>query len=392
MTPSYPSLWAAAGFCMALPGAALAHDEIAQFDAGIFQQEPQVVSCTLEDGSDAECYELVVSYLPEGLEIGPFCPATLDDAGGIWEWDGEEAGLYRLDGDFWEMLDGQGYRFFDEDGNVFSVDIATTQPEVDHACINVSEDEDVIITMLIPVHPVMAETPTDLGTVAKVGVALDGVPIFSDAPSVQVTGHLPALDTCGGHIDPGGWYHWHATATDIETVYETEGVEADCASQEQDPSAQFGYAFDGFAIYGSLEAAGSTPEGLDACGGHVAMTADGEVVYHYHAADEFPNLPVCLVGVQAQDNFTTTASAGVGAQNAAAGGRNEPPGGGGAPGGMPPGFEEAAAELGVSADVLLQAMDAAGGPRADLAEVAAALSVSEEELRAVLPTPPGARP
>ena len=35
---------------------------------------------------------------------------------------------YRADGDFLRMLDGLGYRFFDDDGNVYSVDNATEQP------------------------------------------------------------------------------------------------------------------------------------------------------------------------------------------------------------------------------------------------------------------------
>jgi hypothetical protein len=42
----------------------------------------------------------------------------------------------------------------------------------------------VAMTMLIPSSPIVADTPTDLGTVAKVGIALDGVPFFADAPSV----------------------------------------------------------------------------------------------------------------------------------------------------------------------------------------------------------------
>ena len=61
--------------------------------------------------------------------------------------------------------------------------------------------------MLLSLTPVKAEKITDLGTVAKVGLALDGVPIFADAPSILNTGHMPALDTCGGYVDPGGWYH-----------------------------------------------------------------------------------------------------------------------------------------------------------------------------------------
>lgn len=333
-----------------------------------------------------QCHQITVGYLPDGLEIGPFCPATLDDAGGIWEWTGENAGLYRVNGDFLRMLDRLGYRFFDDDGNVYSVDNATERPTVDHACINVSVDESVEITMLLPVDPVMADTPTQLGTVGKVGVALDGVPIFSDAPEIQVAGHMPALDTCGGHVDPGGWYHWHATSTDVATVFDAQDVDADC-TLEQDASAQFGYAFDGSALYGSLEPDRSAPVGLDECNGHLAEVTDGTEAYHYHASEDFPNLPPCLVGVQAQENFSTTATAGVGATRAGEDGRNEPPRPEGGAGGMPPGFEDAAAELGVDPQALLEAL---GGPgqQPDFAAAAAALGVSEDALRAAVPPPP----
>ncbi len=357
-----------------------------RFAESAFIDASEVVDCTLENGTQTRCHQITVGYLPEGLTIGPFCPATLDDVGGIWEWTGDHHGLYRVDRDFLVMLDGLGFRFFDEDGTVHIADIATAPPDDDHACINVSPDESVEITMLLPVEPVMAETPTPLNTVAKVGVALDGVPVFSDAPQIQQTGHMPALDVCGGHIDPGGWYHWHSTSTDIETVFDQEEVVADCVVA-QDPAAQFGYAFDGFAIFGSREAEGSQPQGLDACNGHVGITAEGpEAIYHYHATETFPNLPQCLVGVSARNNFSTTATAGVGATRAGQDGRGEPPRPGReGPRGMPPGFEEAAAELGVSAEALMQAMDAAGGPNADLDVVAEALGVSVEELRTALP-------
>lgn len=159
------------------------------------------------------------------------------------------------------MLDRLGYRFFDDDGNVYSVDNATEQPTVDHA-FNVSVDESVEITMLLPTAPVMAEFPTQFGTEGKVGVALDGVPARLDAPAIQVTGHMPALDTCGGHVDPGGWYHWNATSTDLTTVFEAENVNANCAPV-RDAGAQFGYAFDGPALYGSREPDGTEPAGLN---------------------------------------------------------------------------------------------------------------------------------
>ncbi|SNS59529.1 YHYH protein [Antarctobacter heliothermus] len=193
------------------PQIAAAHPDLAEFEQTAFVEHPTTVDCTLTDGTAATCYEITVGYKPADLEIGPFCPATLNDAGGIWDWTGENAKLYRIDEAFLRMLDDLGYRFFDDDGAVHIVDNATDRPTVDHACINVSPDEDVTITMLLPVDPVMADQPTRLGTVGKVGVALDGVPIFSDAPSIQATGHMPALDICGGHVDPGGWYHWHAT-------------------------------------------------------------------------------------------------------------------------------------------------------------------------------------
>ncbi|WP_417601669.1 YHYH protein [Pararhodobacter oceanensis] len=392
-----PPFAALTALAVAFPaGAAFAHPETEHFAQSAFLTAPEIVDCTLEDGSETQCHQITVGYLPEGLEIGPFCPATLEDAGGIWDWTGENAGLYRIDGEFLQMLDGLGYRFFDDDGNVFSVDNAVERPTVDHACINVSVDESVEITMLLPLHPVVADTPTQLGTVGKVGVALDGVPIFSDAPEIQVTGHMPALDTCGGHVDPGGWYHWHATSTDVETVFDTEDVAATCALP-QSASAQFGYAFDGFAMFGSREADGSAPEGLDQCNGHIGTLADGSTSYHYHASEDFPNLPPCLVGVQAQGNFTTTATAGVGAQRAGEDGRNEAPrpeGGGpdggpegGGPGGMPPEFTQAAETLGITPQALIEAL---GGPgqQPDFAAAAATLGVSEDRLRSLVPPPP----
>lgn len=373
---------------LAIPQNAMAHPDLAEFEATAFAEKPATVDCTLVNGEVSTCYKMIVSHLPEGLEIGPFCPSNLSDEGGIWHWTGENANLYRIDEAFFRMLDDLGYRFFDEDGTVHVVDIATQRPSVDHACINVSPEEDVTITMLLPINPVVADQPTPLGTVGKVGVALDGVPIFSDAPSIQQTGHLPALDTCGGHVDPGGWYHWHATSTDIEKTFGNANVHASCAL-EQSSSALFGYAFDGFAMYGSTDSDGTVPTNLDACNGHVGRTIRGSA-YHYHASEKFPNLPPCLVGVQVNDNFSTTATAGIGAARAGEDGRSEPPRpGDGGPGDMPEGFEEAAAELGVSIDTLMQALRSSGQGRPNLAAAAKTLAVSEDALRAILPPPPG---
>ena len=362
------------------PAAAFAHPDAHSVADAALVSPAEIVDCTLETGEAAQCARYVVKYLPDDLEIGPFCPATLEDKGGIWHWDGEEAGLYRIDDDFLRMLDAQGYTFFNADGEVYSFDIRIEGPTEAHECIQGSVDPDVEMTVLIPTNPVMADEPTSLGTVAKVGIGLDGVPIFADAPSVLETGHMPALDTCGGHVDPGGWYHWHATATDVNAIYDSEGVDAECVNVAQDQTAQFGYAFDGFAMFGPLNHDGSLPDDLDECGGHVGLTeADGEAEYHYHAGNTFPNLPACLAGVVAQDNFATNAANGIGSANAG--------GGPGGPGGGPD-FDAMAETLNVDAETLKQAMEDAGGRGADLAKVAEALGVDEDALRAAMPAPP----
>lgn len=379
--PQRPSFKHSSLVCGAIGGlmfatGAYAHADEASVADGALVSPSEIVDCTLENGDAAQCASYVVKYLPDDLEVGPFCPATLDDAGGIWHWDGDEAGLYRIDGDFLRMLDEKGYTFFNEDGEVYSFDIRTEGPTESNECISASFDTAVEMKVLIPANPVMADVPTSLETVSQVGIALDGVPIFGDAPSVLDTGHMPALDTCGGHIDPGGWYHWHATATDVNPIFEIEGVNAECVNVEQDPVAQFGYAFDGFAMFGPLNYDGTTPDDLDECGGHIGLTEDGgEAVYHYHSGSSFPNLPSCLVGVVAQENFSTNAAGGLGSAN-----------GGGGPGGAPD-FSEIAETLGVDEDALTQALEDAGGPNADLNAVAEQLGISVEDLQDALPGP-----
>ena len=135
----------------------------------------------------------------------------------------------------------------------------------------------------------------------------------------------------------------------------------------------------GFPMFGSLEADGTVPEGIDTCGGHVGMTAHGKT-YHYQASGSFPNLPACLVGVMTKDNFATTAAQGIGAERP----RGDTQGGNR----VPPGFDATAATFGVTTDALMQAMNDAGGREADLSNVAASLGVDETALRDALPAPP----
>ena len=128
-------------------------------------------------------------------------------------------------------------------------------------------------------------------------MALDGVTIFGDAPSVADRGGLPALDACGGHVDPSGYYHWHFGAESIQTNLDEAGADVTC-SVDQDAEALIGFAYDGYGIYGPEEDR-AIPDDLDACSGHVSETAEFGATYHYHLTYDSPNLPTCRVGATA---------------------------------------------------------------------------------------------
>lgn len=380
---TYASLVTLCSLIMA-PNSAWAHANHNNINKKALVKSPETVVCELENGETTHCTKYVVKYLPDDLSIGPFCPKTTQEKGGIWHWDGDETGLYRIDEAFLNMLSQQGYTFFDESGNLYITDVRTSQPASKNTCLQASFDTSVKMTVILPITPVKSDTPTSLGTVAKVGLALDGVPIFADAPSVLETGHMPALDTCGGHIDPGGWYHWHATSTDINSIYQDENVSAEC-SIEQKASAMFAYAFDGYPIYGSVEANGNKPADLDLCNGHFGPTPENnKPSYHYHALTTFPNLPTCLSGVVAKNNFITNAAQGIGAHGSSApnaGGHRMP-----APrSGIPPGFEQSANKLGMTAAELFNVVEKHGGRQLNTASAAAELGISEEKLKAALP-------
>jgi len=186
-----------------------------QFNSSAMIKPVETVACTLDDSTESTCMKFVIKYQPDDLNVGPFCPKNLKEPGGVWDWDGENAGLYRVDGDFLKMLKEQGYTFYDDNGDVYVTD---DKPGDNNTCINMKADKEVEVTLLIPAQPKRAAEVTNLGTIAKVGFSTQGVPVFADAPSVLQTGHMPALDVCGGHIDPGGWYHLHAASNVPLTV------------------------------------------------------------------------------------------------------------------------------------------------------------------------------
>ncbi len=289
--------------------------------------EPATVDCTLENGSETTCYQLEVASLATNVDTeGPFCPATNSDVGGIWVWDGDEPGLYALDSNFWDLMSSQGYEFVNSNGDITVTDPAegaASSSTTENSCLEATADGSYHLQVLIPTSPELLDTPTDLSTISQVGLALDGVTIFGDAPSVADRGGLPALDGCGGHIDPSGYYHWHFGAESIQTNLDDAGADVTC-SVEQDTEALVGFAYDGYGIYGPEEDR-DIPTDLDDCSGHVSDTDELGTTYHYHLSYDSPNLPGCRVGATAESALTSPDNPDVALPN------GEGPGGGGPP-------------------------------------------------------------
>ncbi|CAO1649258.1 YHYH protein [Salinibacterium sp. NYA9b] len=311
----------------------------ALFADGALTSDAITVDCTLSNGSESTCYQFEVASLSSAVDTeGPFCPETTTDEGGIWVWDGDEPGLYALDEDFWALMESQGFEFADADGDITIVDPAGGTPSsstTENSCLQATPDDSYHLQVLIPTTPELLDEVTDLSVISQIGLAFDGVTIFGDAPSVLDTGGLPALDACGGHIDPSGYYHWHFGAESIQSILDAAGANATCAI-EQDNEAPVALAYDGYVIYGSEED-GAVPTDLDECGGHVSDTEEFGEVYHYHLSTDASNLPLCRVGATAEVTLSSPDGDNVALPNGTAGGGGGAPGDGGPPDGEAPG-------------------------------------------------------
>ena len=311
-------------------------DVASLFDEGALTSDAATVDCTLSSGTETTCFQLEVASLASTVDTeGPYCPATTSDVGGIWVWDGDQPGLYALDGDFWDLMTAQGYEFADADGAITVTDPAegaASSSTTSNSCLEATADGSFHLQVLIPVTPEELDTPTDLSTISQVGLALDGVTIFGDAPSVADRGGLPALDACGGHIDPSGYYHWHFGAESIQTNLDDADAAVTC-SVEQDAEALVGLAYDGYGIYGPEEDR-AIPADLDECSGHISETVELGSTYHYHLTYDSPNLPGCRVGATADGGLTSPDNADAALPNGeGADGGGGPPGGDAPPGG-----------------------------------------------------------
>jgi len=154
-------------------------------------------------------------------------------------------------------------------------------------------------TFRLPLEPRVAPQITRL-PMGPIGVALNGVVFFN--PFEQggmnaVEGYSEVwLDSCCGHPQQTGIYHYHKFPTCVKSPFPDDG---------RRHSPVIGFAFDGFPIHGPYESDGLLAKdvtgaaALDVCNGH----SDPERGYHYHVTPgRFPYLIGGYRGVPERSN------------------------------------------------------------------------------------------
>ena len=165
-------------------------------------------------------------------------------------------------------------------------------------------------TFRLPLEPHRAAEITTL-PMGPIGMALNGVVFFN--PFEQggmnaVAGYSEVwLDSCCGHPQETGVYHYHKYPTCVKSPFADDGTRH---------SPVIGFAFDGFPIHGPYESDGvmardlAGERALDVCNGH----ADDERGYHYHVTPErFPYVIGGYRGAPEPSNNRGLARAGSGA-------------------------------------------------------------------------------
>lgn len=151
------------------------------------------------------------------------------------------------------------------------------------------EQQDILLRL--PANPTFGSEPTCV-PMGMIGFSTTGVAIFNaldalgrDAPAHEIQ------DTCNGHPERNGQYHYHDWSDCITDNAGKQGTHSDLA----------GYALDGFGIYGLYGEDGQkhVNDDLDACHGHIhTVTWDGseKKIYHYHMTEEYPYTIGCFRG------------------------------------------------------------------------------------------------
>lgn len=145
------------------------------------------------------------------------------------------------------------------------------------------------LSITVPSYPELASTPGC--TAGMVAIMISGIPVYNgfDAAGRDAVAH-EIQDLCGGHPQKDGQYHYHNFSPCL-SKHDLAGVHSEL----------FGYALDGFGLYGLYGEDGEklTNEDLDECHGHIhEIDWEGEAseMYHYHATEEFPYTVSCFRG------------------------------------------------------------------------------------------------
>ncbi|MHB8497206.1 MAG: YHYH protein [Acidimicrobiales bacterium] len=146
-------------------------------------------------------------------------------------------------------------------------------------------------TYTVPADPTAASTPTCTG-LGPIGVALNGVVFFNAVDALgRDAAAYEVLDSCDGHPQGQGVYHYHVFSPCLETKQ----------TQAAGSSTLIGYALDGYGIYVERDSKGNLPTDadLDACHGRTStVTWNGKAtdIYHYDVTAEYPYLVGCFHG------------------------------------------------------------------------------------------------
>lgn len=292
----YRRTFAAALFLIGCPVAVSANPLTVDIVKDLFSEaqlvsEPVEIDCKLSGGTETTCIQFTVVPAPTTYEAGPWCPTRVEDGpekSGIWFFDGE---VVDADGAFFSKLallyDDENWQIVDPDtGDIRYTATAeacnaAARPNVAEEyqnncvqCLIEYIDEDLTITYSIPVEPVAADEPADLGR-SGAGVAFNGIRIDGPAPLEAILSAytIAAFDDCGGHVNLPVGYHYHSVTDCL--VHSHEGD----AEQTDAHAAVVGLALDGHFITTHLNADNIAPDDLDACYGHVSS----DLGYHYHA-------------------------------------------------------------------------------------------------------------
>ena len=165
-------------------------------------------------------------------------------------------------------------------------------------------------TFRLPLEPKLADHITRL-PMGPIGTALNGVVFFNPfemAGMNAVDGYSEVwLDSCCGHPQQTGVYHYHKYPTCVRSPFKDDGKQH---------SPVIGFAFDGYPIYGPYESDAlmakdlTNERALDACNGH----HDDERGYHYHVTPgRFPYILGGYSGVVEPSNSRGIQRSGIGA-------------------------------------------------------------------------------